>query len=171
MLNLSLVRHAKSDWSNYDGDDMARPISSKGIKKTKKILKFLEEKKKNIPFNEVLCSPSRRTKETLNLLLDNISTKPRIKFLENLYYSSDVNIFHIVKLHARKKRVLVVSHEPLLSDSIANFFFGSQNKHFLKAKEEYTTSAFFNVSFNCSDWDKIRKSNSSINFYVKPKDL
>ena len=171
MLNLSLIRHAKSDWSNYDGDDMARPISSKGIKKTKKILKFLEETKKNIPFNEVLCSPSRRTKETLNLLLESISNKPRIKFLENLYYSSDVNIFRTVRLHARKKRVLVVSHEPLLSDSIANFFFGSQNKHYLKAKEEYTTSAFFNVSFNCSDWDKIRKSNSSINFYVKPKDL
>ena len=103
--------------------------------------------------------------------MDNISNKPRIKFLENLYYSSDVNIFRTVMLHARKKRVLVVSHEPLLSDSITNFFIGSQNKHFLKAKEEYTTSAFFNVSFNCSDWDKIRKSNSSINFYVKPKDL
>ena len=70
-----------------------------------------------------------------------------------------------------KNKVLVVSHEPLLSDSITNFFIGSQNKHYLRAKAEYTTSAFFNVSFNCSDWDKIRKSNSSINFYVKPKDL
>ena len=46
MLNLSLIRHAKSDWSNYDGDDMARPISAKGVKKTKSILKFLEKKKK-----------------------------------------------------------------------------------------------------------------------------
>ena len=46
MLNLSLIRHAKSDWSNYDGDDMARPISSKGVKKTKSILKFLKETKK-----------------------------------------------------------------------------------------------------------------------------
>ena len=42
MLNLSLIRHAKSDWSNYDGNDMARPISAKGVKKTKKILKFLK---------------------------------------------------------------------------------------------------------------------------------
>jgi len=171
MLNLSLIRHAKSDWSNYDGNDMARPISSKGIKKTKKILKFLEEKKKNIPFNEVLCSPSRRTKETLNLLLDNISNKPKVYFLKDLYYSSGFDIFRTVATHAKKNKVLVVSHEPLLSDSITNFFIGSQNKHYLRAKAEYTTSAFFNVSFNCSDWDKIRKSNSSINFYVKPKDL
>ena len=150
---------------------MARPISSKGIKKTKKILKFLEETKKNIPFNEVLCSPSRRTKETLNLLLDNISNKPKIYFLKDLYYSSGFDIFRTVATHAKKSKVLVVSHEPLLSDSISNFFIGSQNKHYLNAKAEYTTSAFFNVSFNCSDWGKIRKSNSSINFYVKPKDL
>ena len=171
MLNLSLIRHAKSDWSNYDGDDMARPISAKGVKKTKKILKFLKEIKKNIPFNEVLCSPSRRTKETIDLLLKNISNKPKIFFLEDLYYSSGVDIFRTVAMHAKKNKVLVVSHEPLLSDSIANFFFGSQNKYFLKAKEEYTTSAFFNVSFKCSDWDKIRKSNSNINFYINPKDL
>ena len=170
MLNLSLIRHAKSDWSNYDGNDMARPISSKGIKKTKKILKFLEEKKK-ILFKEIFCSPSRRTKETLDLLLENISNKPKIFFLEDLYYSSGVDIFRTVAMHAKKNKVLVVSHEPLLSDSITNFFIGSQNKHYLKAKAEYTTSAFFNVSFKCSDWDKIRKSNSSINFYIKPKDL
>ena len=46
MLNLSLIRHAKSDWSNFDGDDMSRPISSKGKKKTEKVLKFLEKKEK-----------------------------------------------------------------------------------------------------------------------------
>ncbi len=171
MLNLSLIRHAKSDWSNYDGNDMARPISSKGIKKTKKILKFLEEKKKKILFKEIFCSPSRRTKETIDLLLKNISNKPKIFFLEDLYYSSGVDIFRTVAMHAKKNKVLVVSHEPLLSDSITNFFIGSQNKHYLKAKAEYTTSAFFNVSFKCSDWDKIRKSNSNINFYIKPKDL
>ena len=36
MLNLSLIRHAKSDWTNFDVDDMSRPISSKGKKKLKK---------------------------------------------------------------------------------------------------------------------------------------
>ena len=171
MLNLSLIRHAKSDWSNYDGDDMARPISAKGVKKTKSILKFLEKRKKKILFKEIFCSPSKRTRETLDLLLEKISNKPKINFLEDLYHSSGVDIFRTVSKHAKKNKVLVVSHEPLLSDSIINFFIGSQNKHYLRAKAEYTTSAFFNVSFNCSDWDKIRKSNSSINFYVKPKDL
>ena len=60
MLNLSLIRHAKSDWSNYDGDDMARPISAKGVKKTRSILKFLEETEKKLLFKEIFCSPSKR---------------------------------------------------------------------------------------------------------------
>ena len=34
MLNLSLIRHAKSDWS-IDGDDMSRPIALV-VKKTEK---------------------------------------------------------------------------------------------------------------------------------------
>ena len=30
MLNLSLIRHAKSDWTNFDGDDMSRPSFFEG---------------------------------------------------------------------------------------------------------------------------------------------
>ena len=74
-------------------------------------------------------------------------------------------------LNAKKQKVLIVSHEPLISCSIDNFFNGSANKHFLNAVEEYTTSALFNVSFKCKEWNEIEKSKAIINFYVKPKDL
>ena len=171
MLNLSLIRHAKSDWTNFDGDDMSRPISTKGKKKTEKILKFLEKKEKKILFKEIFCSPSRRTKETLKLLLEKISNDPKIYYLDDLYHSSGINIFDTVMLHAKLNRVLVVSHEPLISSSIENFFSGSNNKYYLNAIEEYTTSAFFNVSFKCKEWFEINKSVSKINFYTKPKDL
>ena len=171
MLNLSLIRHAKSDWSNFDGDDMSRPISTKGKIKTKKILKFLENREKNILFEEIFCSPSRRTKETLNLFLDKISNNPKIYYLEDLYHKSGKDIFDTVMLHGTKNKVLVVSHEPLLSISIENFFNGSKNKYYLNAIEEYTTSAFFNVSFKCKEWFEIEKSISKINFFIKPKDL
>ena len=46
MLNLSLIRHAKSDWSNFDGDDMSRPISMKGKKKNRKNTEIFREKRK-----------------------------------------------------------------------------------------------------------------------------
>ena len=159
MLNLSLIRHADSDLMNFNGNDMSRPISSKGVEKTEKILCFLKRKK--ISFEEIFCSPSRRTIETLQLL-GKISHNPKIQYLDDLYHSSGVDIFDTVMLNAKKQKVLIVSHEPLLSCSIDNFF---------NAVEEYTTSAFFNVSFKCKEWNEIEKSKAIINFYVKPKDL
>ena len=45
MLNLSLIRHAKSDWNYGIHDDMSRPISLKGINKTKKICELIKKKK------------------------------------------------------------------------------------------------------------------------------
>ena len=127
-------------------------------------------KKKKISFEEIFCSPSRRTIETLQLL-GNISHNPKVEYLDDLYYPSGVNIFDTVMLNAKKQEVLIVSHEPLLSCSIDNFFNGSENKHFFNAVEEYTTSALFNVSFKCKEWNEIEKSKAIINFYVKPKDL
>ena len=120
-------------------------------KKTEKILKFLEKKEKKIVFKEIFCSPSRRTKETLKLLLNKISNDPKIYYLEDLYHSSRINIFDTIMLHAKLNRVLVVSHEPLLSTSIESFFNGSNNNYYLKAIEEYTTYAFINVSFKCKE--------------------
>ncbi len=171
MLNLSLIRHAESDWSNFDEDDMSRQISSKGERKTEKILNFLETKEQKLLFEEIFCSPSRRTRETLKLFLKKISNEPKVYYLEDLYYKSGKDIFDTVMLNAKKNRVLVVSHEPLLSISIENFFNGSKNKYYLNAIQEYTTSAFFNVSFKCKEWFEIEKSVSKIKFYIKPNDL
>ena len=42
---------------------MSRSISVTGIRKTEKISNFLREKE--MTFDEIFCSPSRRTKETL----------------------------------------------------------------------------------------------------------
>ena len=113
----------------------------------------------------------KKNEKTLKILIKNISNDPSIYYLDNLYHSSGIDIFDTVMLNAKKKKVLIVSHEPLLSCSIENFFSGYDNQHYLRAVEEYTTSALFDVSFNCNDWHEIEKSKAIINFFVKPKDL
>ncbi len=103
MLNLSLIRHAKSDWDYGIHDDMNRPVSLKGINKTKKICVFL--KKKKIIFNEAFCSPSKRTRDTLDIIVKNLPRQVSIHYLENLYHTSSIDIFDTVMLEAKKKRI------------------------------------------------------------------
>ena len=48
MLNLSLIRHARTDLDNSIRDDMSRPISLQGIDETKKVCEFLKKKKNHL---------------------------------------------------------------------------------------------------------------------------
>ena len=60
MKYLYLLRHSKSSWKNYDGNDHERDISRKGIEKTKNVAqKFLL---KNEVIELCLYSSSKRTK-------------------------------------------------------------------------------------------------------------
>ncbi len=169
MLNLTLLRHAKSNLQNHTGNDFSRDISEIGINKTKKIGKFLKEKK--IFFDEVLCSPSLRTKKTLKLILNFLNQKPIIKFIDELYYKSNVDIFDTIILEAKKKKVLVISHEPMLSSSIQDFSSDFENKNFKRATEKFSTSSIFQINFSCKNWFDINKSNSTIIFFKRPNDL
>ena len=86
MLNVTFLRHAKSNLIDYNGNDFMKDISEIGIKKTKKIGNFL--KNENIFFDEVLCSPTLRTKRTLDVIATFFPNKPKIKYIEDLYYKS-----------------------------------------------------------------------------------
>ena len=67
MIYLNLMRHAKSDCSSYNGNDFNRPVSKKGILQTEAIKKFL--KSENISYDFYFCSPSTRTKQTLEYFI------------------------------------------------------------------------------------------------------
>ena len=169
MLNVTFLRHAKSNLSSYDGDDFTRDISEIGKQKTKKVGRFL--KKEKIFFDEIFCSPALRTKKTLDIISVFFLNKPKIKYIEELYHKSRKNLFEVLMLNAQKKKCLVISHEPLLSCSIESFFSDYKNPHFVRATEKYSTSSLFDVSFRCQNWFEIDKEIRKINFFKKPDDL
>ena len=79
MLELYFLRHAKSDWDSFDGNDFNRNISENGVIETKKIGEFLVNEE--IIFDEILCSPSLRTKRLGRIHYRN-------SFLDNCYHFS-----------------------------------------------------------------------------------
>ena len=122
MLNLSLIRHAKSDWNHGIHDDMSRPISLKGINRTKKICELIKEKK--MIFDEVFCSPSKRTKETLDIIVKNLPCQPSVHYLENLYHTSSFDIFDTVMLEAKKRLEDYRKSYPVGSDFLVGINIG-----------------------------------------------
>jgi len=84
------MRHAKSSWEDPNLSDFERPLNKRGIKSAKTISEFFVKKKYS--FDYVLLSSSKRTKKTLNLILNKINKPKKIKSSSKLYLVNENEI-------------------------------------------------------------------------------
>src|ERR1700757_3366537 len=82
---LHLLRHAKSS-AKEEVEDHERPLSRRGRKTARRVGKQLSAKLGAIDL--VLCSSARRTRETLDLVLDEVSPRPRCLIEDELSLAS-----------------------------------------------------------------------------------
>ena len=117
MLNLYVMRHSKSSWNDANINDFERPLSPKGRKDIKFIIKFLKRKK--IKFDFAYVSSSKRTKQTFKLLKKKIKIKKEI-ISKNLYLTDENKIFNIIKNTKKNyKNILLVNHEPTCKNLVS----------------------------------------------------
>ena len=90
MKELLIMRHAKSDWSNNAIDDFDRELNKRGKKDAPKIGNKLNEL--NLEPDLIICSPAKRAKETMNLVLEKFDNRPNILFEENIYFGNEESI-------------------------------------------------------------------------------
>ena len=169
MIYLNLMRHAKTDLNNYNGDDFERPICKKGILKTDAVKRYLESKK--VSFDLYFCSPAVRTKQTLQCLLKNKSIENK-KIIEdyNLYDGNKDNF--LLKLSKIKncKNILVLTHEPQISYFL-NFFLSESNCSKKLRELHPVTSSLISIKFDSEEWDSISKHNAELFKFIDPNKL
>ncbi len=146
MLQVYLLRHAKSSWDNLELDDIDRPLNKRGVRNAKQFSKILDKRKFQI--GQIICSPSKRTTSTYDIISNSFDRS--VKFtIDNDIYECPPNIL-VSKIKKLKKNTLIIGHNPSLIDSI-NILCNSNIKHF-------PTCAFAIISFK-NNWiiDKILK--------------
>ena len=166
MLNLYVMRHSKSSWNDHNINDFERPLSSKGRKDIKFIIKFLKIKK--IKFDFAYVSSSKRTKETFKLLKKKIKIKKAI-FSKKLYLSNENKIFDIIKKTKKNyKNILLVNHEPTCKNLVNKLI---KKNYFLFKEKKFSTSAITKIVFSIKKWKKIKECSGKLVFFKRPKDL
>jgi phosphohistidine phosphatase len=113
MKTLILLRHAKAE-SVYDAkNDFERNLTESGREAAKKVAETFSGK----PFKPdiILCSTANRTKQTLDIFLQNSNFKPEIVMLEDLYMSTATDMFRNINKYDRKKTIMVIGHNDGLS--------------------------------------------------------
>lgn len=107
-----ILRHARAvPWGSVP-DDFSRPLNDDGILHAAAVAKWVQD---NIELPEmILCSPSQRTRETLQPLVEKTSElEEKTRFLPQVYGASFGTLVNILDhAFAESDSVLMVGHNP-----------------------------------------------------------
>ena len=119
-MNLYVVRHAiavQRGTPGYD-DDSQRPLTDKGRKKMKKIVKGLRQL--DIELDAILSSPYVRARDTAKILASGFNLDNQLSFSDNLIPPGNFEAL-MDEIHEKYavENLALVGHEPMLSSFIS----------------------------------------------------
>ncbi len=109
MRELILLRHAHAEPAQPGQADIDRPLSPVGLAEAEAAGRWLAENKL-VP-DCVLCSPSRRTRETLEAVLAQIGYVDQ-RLVEEIYEATPGALAGIAEQHGDVGRLLMIGHNP-----------------------------------------------------------
>ncbi|HDS1125553.1 TPA: histidine phosphatase family protein [Stenotrophomonas maltophilia] len=126
MRELILLRHAHAEPATPGQADLDRPLSPVGLAEAEAAGKWLKEN--NLLPDCVLCSPSRRTRETLEAVMTAIGYVEK-RLEDRIYEATPGTLAALVDERRDLDRVLIVGHNPGLEQLVALMTDGSSSDY------------------------------------------
>ena len=113
---LYLLRHAKAEPWNPLGNDFSRALSDRGIRDAQTVADWAFETL-TVP-DTILCSPSKRTRETLAPMLSHWPQLLSVTdYIDSIYGASLNMLFTLMEdAFSYSERILMVGHNPGFED-------------------------------------------------------
>ena len=116
MRTLILLRHAHAEPAAAGQADIDRALSAEGLAEAEAAGRWLAQQ--GLTPDRVLCSPSRRTRETLEAVLGAVGYVEQ-RLVDRIYEATPGTLAALVDDHADAGRLLVVGHNPGLEQLVA----------------------------------------------------
>ncbi|MGF1621285.1 MAG: histidine phosphatase family protein [Rhodomicrobiaceae bacterium] len=167
---LILFRHAKSSWDFPELEDFDRPLSNRGQKAAPRMAAWLAET--GLIPDHIICSASRRTRQTLDLALPFWKPTPTIDYAEALYHASPETLLTIAHdaPHAARD-VMIVGHNPGLEAFATRMIGSGDKKTRLALASKFPTAAVAVITFETDSWAKIALASGHLAHFITPKQL
>ncbi|TAK38936.1 MAG: histidine phosphatase family protein [Lysobacteraceae bacterium] len=116
MRELILLRHAHAVSANPGQADLDRPLSPEGLAEAEAAGRWLAEH--GLVPDCVLCSPARRTRETLEAVLGVVGYVDQ-RLEPAIYEATPGTLIALADAHGDSERLLLVGHNPGLEQLLA----------------------------------------------------
>jgi phosphohistidine phosphatase len=163
---LLLIRHAKSSWDDPALADHERPLAPRGQKAADRIAEHLGDAEATI--DVVLCSSSRRTRETLERLTTTFGDA-EVRVEDGLYGASAGELLD--RLHDVPDGiggVAVIGHNPGIQDLTIEL--ARDGPHVGRALKKFPTAAVAVLEFD-APWSELGTGGARLVSFTVPKDL
>ncbi|NVJ98861.1 MAG: histidine phosphatase family protein [Alphaproteobacteria bacterium] len=137
MAMLMLLRHAKSDWGSGHRDH-DRPLNQRGRAAAAKMGAFIAEERL-IP-DQIICSTAARARETLDVLLGEVSDHPPVTYEASLYGAAASTIMQLIAAQGPEiKALMLVGHNPGFEDCAMQLAAGDSSQDSQEIRRKYPT--------------------------------
>jgi phosphohistidine phosphatase len=171
MKKVTLFRHAKSGEKNDPNIvDFDRPLAARGLKAAPKMGEAMREAK--LEPDLILCSPSVRTRQTLELAASKAwDSHPDVRFERRLYEASPAALLKALKeLPGNAGHVMIVGHNPGLQELAARLAPpDSEARH--QFREKLPTAAVVSFSFGVDTWKDLKPGTGQLQLSISPATL
>ncbi len=163
MKTIYFIRHAKSSWDFTELSDEERPLIDKGIKRAKKLGKYLREQ--NISTDMIISSHANRAFQTAQIIAKKINYPLDKIIIDKKIYGIGIdNLFDIIYgISDEYKTIILFGHNPTFTN-IANYFLNEKI-------ENLPPSGMVCIEFETDQWNNIVNAPKLKNYVILPKEL
>ena len=169
-----LLRHAKSSWKDPELDDLRRPLNKRGRQTAVAIARFLTAE--GIVPATILCSPSVRTRETLDAISASFAEPVPTRFEQGIYEAHVVELLQrLQRLNNHLASVMVVGHNPGL-ELLTNVLTGagqgnSGSRNTASYGEKFATGSLAVIEADIDTWADLKETTGRLVRFVRGRDL
>ncbi len=164
---LFVLRHAKSSWDDPGLDDHERPLAPRGRRAVKVLGQHLRHN--GIHPALVLCSSSRRTRETL----EGVSPGGETLIEPELYDASAQDVIdRLRRVPEDVESVMVIGHNPAVQMVVLRLTIDgtsvTDGSDLAAIQQKFPTGALATLAFDCA-WGELAPGCAHLADYVRPK--
>lgn len=166
---IKLLRHAKSDWDDAARSDIERPLADRGWSDIALVAEHMIEHQNGAAPSFVLCSPARRTRETLAGIIQVLTRDAEIRFEPTIYGAPTEQLLTLLRgIEPFRDSVLLIGHNPGIQALAVQLARPGEDADELALK--YPTAGLATLEFD-GDWADLAAGGATLKSFVRPRDL
>lgn len=171
MLNLMLLRHAKSSLAEAGQEDSDRPLNDRGRLAATAVGRYMASN--DLVPQLVLCSPARRARETWSLVAGELKTPPTILIAPEIYDFGDGKALMdcLRRKAGAAHSVSLVGHNPSIGRLAQSLAGAGDKKLRERLQTKYPTAGLAVISFDLDNWEPLTAGAGTLRHFVTPKDI